>query len=493
MLKKEKIKILLFCFFVSFIAITICSKNSFLYPFNNWVDENAFMTVGKSWLHGLIPYKDLFEHKGPILYFIFMIGYAISNNSFIGIYFFELLSLTICLYFIYKIVKLYLDEKFAYLILPLFASVLVSSEFFVHGGSAEEFLLPFIAYMLFSYLKYFKTEEISNICLFLNGLSAGVVLLIKFNILGFWFIFMGSLFIFFLLKKEIKRAFISCVIFLSGMFLPIFIFILYFYFTHGLSEFINIYFIFNLTGYSENVSIINKILKVFGLIFSQLTRNFLIFNMIYLGGIYFIFSKNFVIKNIYKISLAIMFTFGSFGIYWGCHTFPYYFLVLGAFIIFGLISLFHMISSAVNSNMKIFSIIIVIISLLLLSNSQNLYYMKNSRKDLVQYKFAKIINKKNNPKILNYGFIDGGFYMASGVLPSTKFFQSYNAIVEGMNEELSKKIENKYFDFIIIRSTNDYNPVNDIIKENYGNVYSQKEVLENIEFTYTLYEAKKKR
>ena len=38
---------------------------------NNWVDENAFFTVGKAWGHGLIPYRDMFEQKGPVLFLIF--------------------------------------------------------------------------------------------------------------------------------------------------------------------------------------------------------------------------------------------------------------------------------------------------------------------------------------------------------------------------------------------------------------------------------------
>ena len=39
---KTKIFRLLYCLVISFLVLMICSKNSFLYPFNNWVDENAF-------------------------------------------------------------------------------------------------------------------------------------------------------------------------------------------------------------------------------------------------------------------------------------------------------------------------------------------------------------------------------------------------------------------------------------------------------------------
>ena len=43
----NKQKYLIFCLFISFISLMITSKNSFLYPFNDWVDINAFFTMGK--------------------------------------------------------------------------------------------------------------------------------------------------------------------------------------------------------------------------------------------------------------------------------------------------------------------------------------------------------------------------------------------------------------------------------------------------------------
>ena len=112
-LKKRK-WIILFCFFVSFFCITICSKNSFLYVFNEWPDANAFFTVGKGWMNGLIPYKDLFEQKGPVLYLLYGIGYLFSHDTFFGIYLLEILSYTVFLYYCYKIARLFLEEKLSF-------------------------------------------------------------------------------------------------------------------------------------------------------------------------------------------------------------------------------------------------------------------------------------------------------------------------------------------------------------------------------------------
>ena len=67
--RRVQIGMLLYCLFVSFCFLTICTKSSFLYPLNNGSDIQCFFTVGKGMMHGLVPYRDLVEQKGPLLYF----------------------------------------------------------------------------------------------------------------------------------------------------------------------------------------------------------------------------------------------------------------------------------------------------------------------------------------------------------------------------------------------------------------------------------------
>lgn len=489
-LKTKQMILILFCLILSVITITVCSKNSFLYPFNNWVDENAFMTVGKSWYHGLVPYKDIFEQKGPLLYLIFMISYIISNHSFIGVYLLELLNFTICLYYVSKIIKLYLDEFYIYIILPLFSTILISSAFFLYGGSAEEFCFPMLSYMLYSFCSYHKFNKISKLNLFLNGLIAGCVAMIKFNLLGFWLVFMASIFISKIINKEVRDSFISCIFFLMGMFIPIAGFIIYFYLVHGLEEFINVYFLFNTFGYGTSLGFIDRIETVFRIFFNQITKKFIIFNLIYVGLIYFIFSKRFLKNIVSKLSLLLMFVIGGFGIYFGCLDFNYYFLIPTVFILFGLLSIFKIISDSKYDKKKIIFIPTIIIAALFLFNSRNIFYMKESKEVLPQYKFAKIINDKKDAKLLNYGFLDGGFYMAADLLPSSKYFQELNAYVPGMYEELDKKIKNSYFDFVIVRTYAGHDSINEILSKNYKEISKAKETIENIIFTYHLYEKK---
>ena len=89
---------IIICILSAIAIITICSRSSFIYPFNDWYDPNCYFTVGKSMMNGIVPYRDLFEHKGPLLYFIHGIAWFISKNTFLGVYFIEIISMFVFLY-----------------------------------------------------------------------------------------------------------------------------------------------------------------------------------------------------------------------------------------------------------------------------------------------------------------------------------------------------------------------------------------------------------
>ena len=52
------------------VTITVFSKSSPLYPLNDWVDANCFLTTGKALLSGQVLYRDVYEQKGPLLYHV---------------------------------------------------------------------------------------------------------------------------------------------------------------------------------------------------------------------------------------------------------------------------------------------------------------------------------------------------------------------------------------------------------------------------------------
>ena len=63
-------------------ALLVCSLSSPLYATNDWVDANTYLTIGRAMLHGQVPYRDLADQKGPLLYVLHMLAAIIQPYGF---------------------------------------------------------------------------------------------------------------------------------------------------------------------------------------------------------------------------------------------------------------------------------------------------------------------------------------------------------------------------------------------------------------------------
>lgn len=126
--------------------IGICSKSSPLYPMNDWVDVNCFFTVGRGIRHGLIPYLDLYEQKGPLIYFLYAFAALISEESFLGVFLVEAGCFAVFLHYSGKTAEVISGASWAYPLTAAIAGMAIPvTPAFSHGGSAEELMLPVLA------------------------------------------------------------------------------------------------------------------------------------------------------------------------------------------------------------------------------------------------------------------------------------------------------------------------------------------------------------
>lgn len=464
--KKNIFKILC-SFIIAFLVLFITSENSPLYVMNDWVDVNAFFTVGKGMMNGLLPYKDLFEQKGPLLYLIYGIGYLISPTSYLGIFILELISFTIFIYYIIKICELLEVKKYAYLISSILAVLLCTSRAFAHGGSAEEFCFPYFAITLFYSLKFIKTQMVSKLELFINGLLAGIILMIKYTLLGLWFGYMLIILIELLINKKIKDIFIYSLIFLLGMFLPFLGFIGYFYINNGLKEFIDTYFTMNLFSYSDyNISLIKRIEYSFTGMIKSLAGNGIIILILWL----FIFKyiNKYVLDKKNKIYLILLIIFSVLFTYIGGKFYRYYILLLLPYMLFSLIYVFKKYKFNFNK-FKVLTIIIILISYTYLNANYKDNILK-SKDDYVQYEFAKIMNEYENPTVFNYQTLDTGIYFTTNLIPNVKYFHQVNISKDNLQisfDEQNNYIKEEKVDFVVMRTNKNL----DYLKKHYLDLF----------------------
>lgn len=495
----SKHKYILYCLLISFTFLLFTSKNSFLYPLNDWVDANAFFTVGKSMMNNVLPYKDIFEQKGPLLYVIYGIGYLISNKTFHGIFIIEVLFFTIFLYYIHKLISLFIDKKLSFFILPILTLLITTSQGFVHGGSCEELCLPLFAISFYYYAKHFKEESLTYKELILNGFLAGCVLLIKYTLLGFWFAFMMFIFFDLVLKKNYKQSILSCIYFLIGMFLPVILFIIYFLINNSLKEFIECYFTINMSAYNESVSIIERLTTIYNNGLNQIYENGLIVFILFITIPLFIcFLKA---PKYFKISMIFIIMISAIGIFWGLKFYRYYVFPLLPFIIISIISIFYLLRNILDrliNNKKSIILYLLIFTITLISSYYNANYreMIGMKKDsMFQYQYAEYISNFDNPTLLNMGYLDAGLYTTTGIIPNTKFFEIQNIPYENFpdnRDEMEKNVRNKDVMFILYftKKSDDVEPRDSYIYDYYNLVKKEKQTFENKTYYALLFQVK---
>ena len=143
--------------FVTFFSYT----TSPLYPgIGDCPDSAMFQIIGRYWSQGDIPYQTLWDLKGPYIFLVNALGYAMTGTR-TGVFLIQIISLTLTLFFTYKTLRLTFRPHVA--LLWCIASLLPLSYIYEGGNLTEEYLLPFLSlsfYLILSWLvRYEKSDE----------------------------------------------------------------------------------------------------------------------------------------------------------------------------------------------------------------------------------------------------------------------------------------------------------------------------------------------
>ena len=460
---KKKPFLLLWSMLLSAIFIGLTSKSSPLYPMNDWVDVNCFFTMGRSLLEGMVPYRDLYEQKGPVLYFVFAILALFSKDSYWGVFLLEVVTYGLFLYFSGKLMQLYLGKsRTVYATLPILAALVAVSWSFTHGGSVEQHSLFMLVYGMYSVLKAMKENRpLSFREAFLNGIFAGMLLWVKYTMLGFYLGLALFVLIYHLTSKQpISKLFITIGQFLGGIGAVSLVVLIYFAIHGALKDLFTVYFYNNIFLYSEKVdSRFESIRECLEFTMEQNKS----FRWLLYSGLAWLFLKR---EKQWQTLLLVALCFAGLvaGTYWGGKPWDYYGLVLAAFGVFGLLAIVSLLRGSNLLNLwhrympkNVIPVLWVCAMVLLFfvvdnkQNNQNLYLREYEKEDTPQYQFAEIINQKKDATLLNYGFLDGGFYFASGAKPACRYFCYFNINPPEMWEEQNACIQNGEADFIVTR------------------------------------------
>lgn len=482
-----KLEIGMVCFAVAIGIIGVCSKSSFLYPLNDWVDANCFFTVGKSMMNGIVVYRDLLEQKGPFLYFVHGLAWLISNDTFIGVYFLEVLAATFFLYYTHRIISLFVQSDCSILAIPICAAMIYTCASFCDGDSVEELALPFLAYALWvGFDAIYNKREISKQEYFIIGVTSGLIFWSKCTVVGLyigWYLYFAVKYI---RSKKWKKLFQSIFLILCGVVTATIPFIIYFGIHGAISDWLTVYLYNNIFQYSsaneQPSSIVQTAKNILGGTFNTIIHNPLIPIMCIIAMVYFAFRKMEAVLFLVSSALFLI----AFAFIGGVYHY-YYSFTVNLFLPLGTIPFLKLVTSLEKQKtptiLRKGILSFVIIGCIILSGAltPNRYLMGVQKEELPQYKFASIIGNDGSATLLNYGFLDGGFHTVTNTLPNCKAFCLLCITPELLMNMQDEHAANGICEYIVTRDQ-------ELPHSNYACISSCEFIWDGIDVVYYLYQ-----
>ena len=438
---------------VAVLMLGVCTKSSPLYPMNDWVDVHCFFTMGRGIRHGMVPYLDLYEQKGPLIYFLYALAALVSEGSFLGVFIIEAVCFAFFLHYSGRIAEVLAGTRRLYPITVAVMGLIVPlTPAFSHGGSAEELMLPVLAGGLYIVVRAMAVDrKLRPREGMLLGVLTAAAFWSKYTFCGLFVGLAIGVMIWYFVRKWAADLAALIGFFLLGLLIPSLPLILWFAARGGLSAMWEAYILNNLGLYSQNIrgghydpplqNLLNNlpwsIPAVLGLALAYCRKG----------------------RRISALTLSLsavgLFVFT----YLNGRRYPYYALILSVFAPLGFGCVFPLIRkplekyrSATKKAAIVLTAVLVLGSPFAASRlSQNAYLLGVPREEMPPYRFAAQISQTEDRSLLNYGFLDGGFYYAAGILPAGPFFCTLNISLPQMEEAFSRSIQNGETAYVVTR------------------------------------------
>lgn len=293
--KKEHIVIFLLFAMATFIFL-IKSPMHLWTNYDIGTDSSVFQTIALMMRKGYMPYRDSFDHKGPLLYIINFIGKLISNYH--GIWIIEYISLFVTMNILYLIAKS-ANASCLQSVVSVFVAISLLFSYFNGGNLTEEYAMPFIAIGLYVFIEYMLKDKISIFRLIVCGLCFGAVCLLRANMIGLWIIYCLAIFITCIYKKKffVLREFI--IWFTVGFCLIVIPILIWLWSNNALSDFWFDYIKFNYVYVNSSLRVSAKFIAFFHF------SNTFVYTLALVSTVYLSIKKNKYIYGVYFAYLIV--------------------------------------------------------------------------------------------------------------------------------------------------------------------------------------------
>ncbi len=437
---------------LAFGVLSIFSTSSFLYSTNPWSDANVFFTIGRGIVDGKRMYIDLFDHKGPLTYWLYALAALISSHSFIGVFLLEVIAFFFFLLFTQKTVQIYHSGNHYFALIVMALVTVSGSAFNFGGGSVEEYALPVFTGILYLALKTIHERKSfrASFCIW-TGIALAFTFFMKYSMCGF-FIGLALAVIIYQYRIDRKQV-LPCIGIVIGTFAAIAGVMCLILYANGIfSAFVETYFHFNLSNYATTGSRILVLARAFTrTLLWYAKNNILSIPFIVLAILLFLFSKDRSRDEKWLLVLTFVFWYGVLMVGGqSIHYYVYPFYMYSFTVICCLESL--------SGNWKKAGAVVCAAlcagSFVVSANLPRL-----GKQDVIQNELDAVMKQyTDHPTMLMYHAYDEGFYLKENYIPSCRYFTSVNTEIADFDTVSLSCIAQQQYDFLIAMSNDPSSP-----------------------------------
>ncbi|HEX5808707.1 MAG TPA: glycosyltransferase family 39 protein [Anaerolineales bacterium] len=265
-------------------------------------DSGVFLYMGWRLLNGDIPYRDVWDHKPPLIYFVDALGLSLAPDSLWGIWILQFIFIFLTLLLVYRL----LDREFGIYAALASAVVLTSGLLTIleKGNVTEGYALVFQALCFWLFMEAWK-KDFPVRDSFWIGLAGGLAFNFKQTTIGVWITYGLFLVAVRLLQRRLPvRDLLSL---LAGWSIPSLVFVIYFASQNALLHFWEQAYLYNFVYIGKHEGI-RRLIPVFIKGFAYLRNGWVLYLAIlgWLAGLAYVWLRRKTIRDVHPLILIAL-------------------------------------------------------------------------------------------------------------------------------------------------------------------------------------------
>lgn len=435
----------------AFVIVLLISPDSYTHDVYFRVDSGCFFTAGKAWMSGMTPYVDFADSKGPLLWLIYGLGYLISHDNYIGVFWISCVVYAFTYYLTFKAAKLIVgDSQRAFL-----CAVLMSGAFFFphvfYEMRAENFGHPFMMLTLYHTLRLLLEKDLPqrkvSRSFFAYGIAFGATMLIKYS----FTVMLAPMMCYGLywLVREKRKMLLPILSGVAGLAVVVMPFVIYFLVAGNFGAFVQEYFLNTFRTVQTGGNPLVGYLHEWGIL--KLKFVLILFVLLIVGAVamsvsmskYWLFP---IVSTLFMFAIAVRHSGFDYRYYFTAPSICLFFLI--CFVVSKTHFKWRPWALAVTS--FLFMLVCVAFSIKSEPDYHHLFW-ENDHRRLHFYNMAQLIGQVEHPKVIDLCNCGTGIETLPEALPACKYWIMQHGATPEMNAAHRAGLESGEADFIFVK------------------------------------------